>query len=116
MNKNIEKKPTNRVAEMILGILGSIFGVIGGLFAIMIDGIGKEFGSTDSGSITGLGIAVILTCIITLILSCVINKKRVLIGVLLIIGGILNIIFISFFGILSGILILVAGILALIRK
>ena len=32
------------------------------------------------------------------------------------VGGILNIVFISFFGILSGILILVAGILALIRK
>ncbi|MGW9993185.1 hypothetical protein ACUXJ3_001510 [Staphylococcus capitis] len=59
---------------------------------------------------------VIITCIITLILSCIINKKRVLIGVLLIIGGILNFIFISFFGILSGILILVAGILALVRK
>ena len=116
MNEYIGKKQTNRVAEMILGILGSIFGIIGGLFAIMVDGIGKEFGATDSGSITGLGIAVIITCIITLVLSCIINKKRVLIGILLIIGGILNIIFISFFGILSGILILVAGILALIRK
>ncbi|COU16612.1 Uncharacterised protein [Streptococcus pneumoniae] len=37
-------------------------------------------------------------------------------GVLLVIGGLLNFIFIGFFGILSGILILVAGILALIRK
>lgn len=115
--ENIQyKKPTNRVAEMILGIMGSIFGILGGLFAIMIDGIGAEFGAQDSGSITGLGIAVIITCIITLILSCIINKKRVLIGILLIIGGILNFIFISFFGILSGILILVAGILVLIRK
>ena len=100
---------------MILGILGSIFGIIGGLFAIMVDGIGKEFGATDSGSITGLGVAVIITCIITLVLSCIINKKSLN----------RNIInhrwyfkynFYKLFGILSGILILVAGILALIRK
>ncbi|HLR18920.1 MAG TPA: DUF4064 domain-containing protein [Staphylococcus sp.] len=116
MNEIQSVKQTNRVAEMILGILGSIFGILGGLFAIMIGGIGSEFGDAESGSIAGLGGAVIITCIITLILSCIINKKRVLMGILLIIGGILNIIFISFFGILSGILILVAGILALIRK
>ena len=64
MNQNQTVRQTNRVAEMILGILGSIFGILGGLFAIMLDGIGAEFGATESGSITGLGIAVILTCII----------------------------------------------------
>ncbi|WP_176745492.1 hypothetical protein [Staphylococcus sp. HMSC056G08] len=44
------------------------------------------------------------------------NKKRVLMGVLLVIGGVLNFIFIGLFGILSGILILVAGVLALVHK
>lgn len=116
MNENQTVKQTNRVAEMVLGIIGSIFGILGGLFAIMVGGIGSEFGDTDSGSMMGLGTAVIITCVITLVLSCIINKKRVFVGILLVIGGILNFIFISFFGILSGILILVAGILALIRK
>ncbi len=37
-------------------------------------------------------------------------------GVLLVIGDVLNFIFIGLFGILSGILILVAGVLALVRK
>lgn len=116
MNNNHYVRPTNRVAEMILGILGSVFGILGGLFAIMLGGIGSEFGDADSASIGGLGAVVILTCIITLILSCIINKQRIVMGILLIIGGILNMIFIGFFGILSGILILVAGILALVRK
>lgn len=53
MNQNQTVRQTNRVAEMILGILGSIFGILGGLFAIMLDGIGAEFGATESGSITG---------------------------------------------------------------
>lgn len=115
MNEMQKVKPTNRVAEMVLGIMGSIFGILGGLFAIMLQGVSSQL-DTDGGNVGGLGVAVIITCIITLILSSIINKKRVLIGVLLIIGGILNFIFISFFGILSGILILVAGILALVRK
>ena len=103
MNEMQKVKPTNRVAEMVLGIMGSIFGILGGLFAIMLQGVSSQL-DTDGGNVGGLGVAVIITCIITLILSCIINKKRVLIGVLLIIGGILNFIFISFFGILSGIL------------
>lgn len=37
------ERPTNRVAEMILGIMGSIFGMLGGLFAIMMGSIGNEF-------------------------------------------------------------------------
>lgn len=96
MNEMQKVKPTNRVAEMVLGIMGSIFGILGGLFAIMLQGVSSQL-DTDGGNVGGLGVAVIITCIITLILSCIINKKRVLIGVLLIIGGILNFIFISFF-------------------
>lgn len=110
------KKQTNRVAETILGVLGSIFGIFGGLFAIVFDGLDATFNNTNGSEITGLGVSVILVCIVTLILSCIINKKRVVMGILLVIGGILNFVLISFFGVLSGILILVAGILALIRK
>ena len=114
MEKQIYAQPTNRVAEMVLGILGSVFGILGGIFALML-GI-LSYDASDSGQLSGLGIAVIVTCIITLIVSCIINKKRVVIGIMLIIGGILNFLFIGLFGILSGILILVAGILTLVRK
>ena len=68
-------KPTNRVAEMILGIMGSIFGILGGLFAIMVQGISSQL-DTGGENVGGLGVAVIITCIITLILSCIINKKE----------------------------------------
>ncbi|WP_412518687.1 DUF4064 domain-containing protein [Staphylococcus simulans] len=116
MNEVRFERQTSRVAEMILGILGSVFGIIGGVFAIMVAGVNDAVGNTGSESVFGLGVAVILVCIVTLIVSCIINKKRVLMGVLLVLGGVLNFIFIGLFGILSGILILVAGILALVRK
>ena len=74
MNEMQKVKPTNRVAEMVLGIMGSIFGILGGLFAIMLQGVSSQL-DTDGGNVGGLGVAVIITCIITLILSCIINKK-----------------------------------------
>ncbi|AYU56333.1 hypothetical protein [Staphylococcus debuckii] len=101
---------------MVLGIIGSIFGIIGGIIALVIGTISSGLGETDSGSIFGQAIGVILVCIVTLIISCIINKNRIAMGVLLIIGGLLNFILIGGFGILSGILILVAGVIALIRK
>ena len=79
---------------MVLGIMGSIFGILGGLFAIMLQGVSSQL-DTDGGNVGGLGVAVIITCIITLILSCIINKKSFN-WCALIIGGILNFIFISF--------------------
>ena len=113
---NPYKRQTGRVAETTLGIIGSVFGILGGLFAIMIGSISAEFDISGDISVTGLGVSVIIVCIVTLIASCIINKSRIIMGIVLVIGGILNFILISFFGILSGILILVAGILALIRK
>ncbi|MBO1199333.1 DUF4064 domain-containing protein [Staphylococcus simiae] len=113
---NTYVKQTSRVAEMVLGIMGSIFGMLGGIFAMFFGSLASSLEAEGGNSVIGLGLAVIIVCVITLILSCIINKKRVLMGTLLIIGGILNIVFISLFGVLSGLLIIVAGILALIRK
>lgn len=58
----------------------------------------------------------IILSAITLTLSCLINKRRVLIGIILIVAAIIHIYLLGFFGYLSGILILVAGIIALVRK
>ena len=40
-----EPKPTNRIIEMILGITGSIFGIIGGLIALILTNYDKSYGS-----------------------------------------------------------------------
>ena len=37
-----EPKPTNRIIEMILGITGSIFGIIGGLIALILTNYDKK--------------------------------------------------------------------------
>lgn len=111
-----DARPTNRVAEMVLGIMGSVFGIIAGIFGLLLGGISSSLGEADGGSIFGQAIGVIFVCIVTIVISCIINKNRIAMGVILIIGGLLNFILMGGFGILSGILILVAGVIALIRK
>ena len=109
-----EPKPTNRIIEKILGITGSIFGIIGGLIALT--NYDKSYGSELVGLMTIVATSSIILSAITLTLSCLINKRRVLIGIILIVAAIIHIYLLGFFGYLSGILILVAGIIALVRK
>lgn len=111
-----EPKPTNRIIEMILGITGSIFGIIGGLIALILTNYDKSYGSELVGLMTIVATSSIILSAITLTLSCLINKRRVLIGIILIVAAIIHIYLLGFFGYLSGILILVAGIIALVRK
>ena len=111
-----EPKPTNRIIEMILGITGSIFGIIGGLIALILTNYDKSYGSELVGLMTIVATSSIILSAITLTLSCLINKRRVLIGIILIVAAIIHIYLLGFFGYLSGILILVAGIIALVSK
>lgn len=111
-----EPKPTNRIIEKILVITGSIFGIIGGLIALILTNYDKSYGSELVGLMTIVATSSIILSAITLTLSCLINKRRVLIGIILIVAAIIHIYLLGFFGYLSGILILVAGIIALVRK
>lgn len=111
-----EPKPTNRIIEKILGITGSIFGIIGGLIALILTNYDKSYSSELVGLMTIVATSSIILSAITLTLSCLINKRRVLIGIILIVAAIIHIYLLGFFGYLSGILILVAGIIALVRK
>ncbi|GMA64715.1 hypothetical protein [Alicyclobacillus fastidiosus] len=44
-----------RTASMVLGIIGSVFGIIAAIFAMLVGGIGHAFHASSSGEITGLG-------------------------------------------------------------
>lgn len=106
----------SRTAEMILGIMGGVFGIIAGVFSFLMGGFDSAINNTSSSSLFGLGFGCVVASIVAIILVCMINKNRVVMGWLIIVCGILNIVFVLAFGVLSGVLIIVAGILALIRK
>ena len=109
-------KPTSRIIEMVLGIIGSVFGIIGGLITLILTDYDRRYGTELTGLMTIVATSSIVLCAITLALSCIINKNRILVGISLIIASIIHIYLLGFFGYLSGILIIVAGIIALVRK
>nr|WP_256727090.1 hypothetical protein [Staphylococcus haemolyticus] len=86
-----EPKPTNRIIEMILGITGNIFGIIGGLIALILTNYDKSYGSELVGLMTIVTTSSIILSAITLTLSCLINKRRVLISIILIVAAIIHI-------------------------
>ncbi|WP_412521650.1 DUF4064 domain-containing protein [Staphylococcus simulans] len=110
------KKPRNRIAEIVLGIVGSIFGIIGGITALMVASANEAVGNSGSGDVYTLGIIVIFLSIATFVISCLIKRKRIVMSILLIIAGVLDFFLIGIYGIIAGILILAAGVLALLRK
>jgi len=103
----------SRTAELVLGIIGGIFGMLAGIIAMGIGGIGGALGASGSSSIGGLGGACIAVSALSIVFAALINKNHKLMGWLIIACGILNFVFVSYFGILSGLLIMIAGGLAL---
>ena len=91
-----EPKLTNRIIEMILGITGSIFGIIGGLIALILTNYDKSYGSELVGLMTIVATKLYYFITITLTLSRLINKRRVLIGIILIVAAIIHIYLLGF--------------------
>lgn len=102
----------SRTAEIVLGILGGIFGIIAGFIGSLLGGVATALGAGDGGlSSQGLGCAAVSFAAILLVFF--INRNHKLMGWLLIVSGILNFVFVGLVGILSGLLIIIAGVLAL---
>lgn len=105
-----------RTAEMILGILGGIFGIPGGLFAVFIGGLGTAFKATGASEIIGLGAAAVILGIIGIIGGAIVNRNTKLAGGLMLFSGVAGFIAISAAWIIGGILLIVGGALSFMRS
>lgn len=109
-----QKQKTSRVGEIVLGIVGGIFGLIAAVMELAMTGIDSSLnGKSDLG---GLTVGMFIVSIIAILLPFFISKNRKLIGWLTIIVGVGMFIFAGGFGILSGILVIIGGVLTLVRK
>lgn len=103
----------SRTGEIVLGIVGGIFGLISAIIELFIGSIDTAInGSTSLG---GLMVGMFIVCIAAIILPFFINKQHTVMGILILLCGLLNFVFAGGIGILSGILIAIAGILAIVR-
>lgn len=56
-----------RVAALILGIIGGLFGLGGAVFALFVGGVGSAFGAEGAETVTGLGFAAIPFAIVGIV-------------------------------------------------
>lgn len=108
-NKQTTATETSRTIELVLGIIGGIFGLLGGVFAIIVSTVGGS-------EILVLGISAILASIVGIIGSVYVKNNAKTGGIILIVSAIWLLISISACGILGAVLLGISGLLALIRK
>lgn len=105
-----------RLAELLLGIIGGIAALIGSIFVLGFGGIGAVFEAEGAESIIGLGLLAIFMSIIGIIGAALVDSRPKLGGSLMVISAIVGFIAVSFAYLFGGILLLIAGILGLVRK
>lgn len=103
-----EYKETSRTIELVLGIVGGIFGLLGGILAFMF--------SVFATDIATLGASAILASIVGLAGAVLILKNPKWGGIILVVSAIWLLISISLFGVLGAVLLGLAGSLAIFRK
>ncbi len=96
-----ENKRT-RTIELALGFAGGIFGLIGGVFALLF--------------LPELGVSAILASVVGIVGAVFVTRNHTGGGIILVLSSIWLLISISFFGVLGFILFLLAGLIAIFRK
>jgi hypothetical protein len=99
-----------------MGLIGGICGIFGGIFAVMFGGIAGAFGSEGASQISSLGFVAILASVVGIVGASISKTKPKVAGWMMIGSGVVGVISISAFYMVSVILFVVAGIIGLRTK
>jgi hypothetical protein len=86
-----------RTAELVLGIVGGIFGIIAGLLALFVGGFGAILDVQGAETVMGLGFGAIILGVIGVIGGAIVNRNTKLASKLLVGGGVLGFVMVSIF-------------------
>jgi len=104
-----------RIASLVLGILGGLFGLGGSIFALFVGGIGNALKAQGAQTVTGLGLAAIPLAIIGIIGGALSLSKPKAASWLMLISAVGGTIAISGAYIIAGLMLLVGAIFAFIE-
>lgn len=106
-----------RTAEMVLGIIGGIFGILVGLAEGAIGGLGEVLNVHGATNLYGLAVLTITASIIGIVGAALVGSKPRISGAVMLVAVVLGLVGgVIFFYVLPAILLGIAGILALVRK
>jgi len=104
-----------RKVEFVLGLVGGILGIISGISAMTIGGIGTTFNVVGS-DVGSLGISAMILSTIGIIGAVIVNSKTKTGGWFMVIAAVGGVISVSIFYILPGVLLITGGLMALLKK
>jgi hypothetical protein len=108
------QQKVSRTGEMVLAILGGVFGIIGGIIALGVGGVQSAVHSGGSNVAINGGVAIAFSAL-AIIAAFFVSSKSKLAGWFLVVAAIGGLIAISAFYILPFILLLIAGLMCLLR-
>jgi len=103
-------------AAMVLAIVGGVFGILAGLFAMFVGGVGSALEVDDAGLAGGLGIAAVALAVLGIVGGAIARSRQVASTVLTGIAGVLGFVAVSAFWLLSGPLLIIAAILTWLAR
>ncbi|WP_079478839.1 hypothetical protein [Halobacillus salinus] len=104
----------SRTTEMVLGILGGLFGFGAASFALFIGAVDESLnGATE---ISALGKTAFFFSIIAIAGGILVQFKPKLAGWLMLVSGVGLVIAISLFGVLPALFLIAAGLMGIVRK
>ena len=105
-----------KVAALVLGIVGGVFGLIAGILAITVGGIGQAVGANQAGTVTGLGFLAFAMAVVSLVGGALALSKPRVAALLLLIAGIVGFFAVSAFWLLSGPLMILGALFAFLGR
>lgn len=105
-----------KVAVLVLGTIGAVFGLMGAVLAIGLGGLGTAFGSQDVASVSNNGVVALLTSITGLVGAILVFKNTKLAGWFMVGSAIIGFVAAFLAYIIAAIFFFIAGILALTMK
>ena len=106
----------SRIAAMVLGVVGGIFGIFAALFALSLGGIGGAFGMKDASFIANLGMSAMAFCLLGFLGAGLAMPKPTVGGVFLLLAAIGFMISVSWFAIVTTPMFLLAAMLAFMGR
>lgn len=104
----------SRVTEMILGLIGAVFGFSGAFFALFVGSIDQSI--NGSGELSALGTTSFIFSVIAFAGAILVKFKPKLGGWLMLVSAVGLVVAISLFGVIPALFLLAAGLMGIVRK
>ena len=106
----------SRTGEMVLGIVGGVFGLLVAGFEWILGGLGRVFGASSAGMAIQLSTLTFFASTLGIIAAALVGMRPRLCGALMMLAAVLGLIGASMFYAIPAVLLGIGGLLAVVRK